>query len=102
MTKPMKVKSIASLPFDFRAYLTLVDWTGRVVRDDKRGFIPDDTPPIHERRNIQPEQWARSVRLFGSRYYLVVGPIAKMAVFWAQLERLWLKDRRFAEECFAT
>lgn len=93
---------VAGLPFDFGSDLTLVDWNGRVVRNDKRGFIPDDFPPILERLNIQPEQWARSVKYLGSRYYLAVEPIAKMADFWPHLDRLWLKGKRFAEECFAT
>ena len=31
----------ASLPFALKDYIELVDWTGRVVRQDKKGFIPN-------------------------------------------------------------
>jgi hypothetical protein len=30
------------LPFRLTDYLALVDWTGRMLRDDKRGSIPED------------------------------------------------------------
>ena len=30
----------AAIPFSFDDYLELVDATGRVIRDDKRGYIP--------------------------------------------------------------
>lgn len=30
------------LPFRFKDYLELVDWTGRIVREDKSGSIPAD------------------------------------------------------------
>jgi len=34
------------LPFHLADYLELVNWTGRGVRDDKRGAIAEDVPPI--------------------------------------------------------
>ncbi|MCP3661416.1 MAG: transposase, partial [Gammaproteobacteria bacterium] len=37
------------LPFTLVEYLELVDWSGRIIRDDKRGFIAADTPPILQR-----------------------------------------------------
>jgi hypothetical protein len=33
------------LPFRLTDYLELVDWTGRMLRDDKRGSIPEDVHP---------------------------------------------------------
>ena len=30
------------IPFAYEDYLQLVDWTGRIVRDDKRGSINKD------------------------------------------------------------
>jgi hypothetical protein len=43
--------------FAFRDYLELVDWTGRIIRNDKRGFIDNALPPILSRLQISPEQW---------------------------------------------
>jgi len=47
----------AAIPFAFDDYLELVDATGRVIRADKRGYIPGETPRILERLNIDPEQF---------------------------------------------
>ena len=47
----------AAIPFAFDDYLELVDSTGRVIREDKRGYIPGETPQILERLNIDPEQF---------------------------------------------
>jgi len=43
--------------FNFEEYLALVDWTGRIIRNDKRGHIASTLPPILSRLRISPEQW---------------------------------------------
>ena len=59
-----------AIPFAFEDYLELVDATGRVIREDKRGFIPGETPRLLERLAIDPEQFiataGRMLRQFGS------------------------------------
>jgi hypothetical protein len=50
--------------FDYQDYLELVDWSGRIVRDDKRGFIDKDLPPILARLHIAPERWRINVTQF--------------------------------------
>ena len=47
----------SGIPWSFTAYLELVDWTGRAIRDDKRGAIDGSLPPILERLSISPKQW---------------------------------------------
>jgi REP element-mobilizing transposase RayT len=37
------------LPFQLNDYLELVDWSGRILRDDKKGAIPDHLPDILQR-----------------------------------------------------
>ena len=45
------------LPFVLRDYLELVDWTGRILREDKRGKICAALPPILERLTLDQESW---------------------------------------------
>ena len=46
-----------SILFNFEAYLALVDWTGRIIRSDKRGLIDNVLPPILDRLQITADQW---------------------------------------------
>jgi hypothetical protein len=43
--------------FNFEEYLALVDWTGRIIRSDKRGHIDSALPPILDRLQITTDQW---------------------------------------------
>ena len=61
------------LPFTFTDYLMLVDWTGRAIRTDKRGHIPEALAPILQRLGLDKDQWLRQVTLFRRRGIRVVG-----------------------------
>jgi REP element-mobilizing transposase RayT len=50
--------------FDFEEYLALVDWTGRIIRSDKRGHIDNALPPILDRLQITADQWRINVTQF--------------------------------------
>ncbi|WP_394171336.1 transposase [Saccharospirillum alexandrii] len=63
----------AGLPFRLQDYLELVDWTGRQLRDDKRGSIDDSIPPILERLNIDAEHWIYNTQHFESQFKGLVG-----------------------------
>ncbi|OED39325.1 hypothetical protein AB833_15420 [Chromatiales bacterium (ex Bugula neritina AB1)] len=68
----------AGLPFNLVDYIELVDWTGRIIRDDKRGSIPDNLPPIIERLDISAEHWVELATNFESRFKGVVGTIKSL------------------------
>ncbi|QCF25354.1 transposase [Hydrocarboniclastica marina] len=61
------------LPFRLDDYLELVDWTGRQLRDDKRGAVSNSLPPILERLAIEPKHWLYMSRHFESRFKGMVG-----------------------------
>ena len=50
--------------FAFEDYLELVDWTGRVMRNDKRGYIDNALPPILHRLQLSLEQWQLNTTRF--------------------------------------
>jgi putative transposase len=58
---------VAGIPFTF------ADWTGRAIREDKRGFIPEEAPPILARLGIDENGWVETVRDYGRHFGRVVG-----------------------------
>ena len=56
------------LLFSFEDYLQLVDYTGRIIRSDKRGAIPHETPPILERLSIDLKTWIENTTGFEKNY----------------------------------
>ena len=49
-------------------------WTGRAIPADKRGFIPEDVPPILSRLGVEAESWIETVQHFRHHFYDFVGP----------------------------
>jgi REP element-mobilizing transposase RayT len=56
------------LLFSHHDYLTLVDRTGRVIREDKRGFIPQELAPILERLTMDFTTWQQNTTAFEALY----------------------------------
>ena len=61
------------LPFALKDYLELMDWTGRIIREDKRGSIPAEMPPILARLAIEPKYWIFLTTQFESKLKGLVG-----------------------------
>lgn len=70
------------LPFRLDDYLNLVDWTGRILRDGKRGTIPNHLPPILDRLAIDPKHWLFMAQHFESKFKSMVGG-------WYQLKSVY-------------
>src|SRR5690606_36061838 len=47
----------AALPFILKDYLELVDWTGRMQRSDKKGFIRITEPLLLQSLTLNGLQW---------------------------------------------
>ena len=68
----------SGLPFNLQDYLDLVDWTGRCIRDDKRGAIVPGTPKLLASLGIAEGEWLPTVTTMQARYELVMGAPEKM------------------------
>ena len=69
-------QSLVSIGYDLHDYLELVDYTGRAIRDDKRGFIVQSTPPILQRLGINPDAWLEAMGPKGIHMATVLGDTA--------------------------
>ena len=56
------------LPMTLDDYLKLLDGTGRQIRKDKRGQIPQTCAPILDRLKCSPETWLDFVQNFRLRF----------------------------------
>ncbi len=94
--------STATIPFRLRDYLALVDWSGRAIREGKRGFIPADAPSILKRLNLDAEAWevlmTRRRTLFGR----AMGKVDVMRLHAASLGQSWIRGVRASERLYST
>jgi len=61
------------LPFQLEDYLELLDWTGRIFREDKRGMISHSIPPILERLDMNSDRWKSLTTDFEQQFSHWVG-----------------------------
>jgi len=86
-----------SIPFHADDYIALVDWTGRAIRDDKRGSIPKSLPSVFERLNMTPEDWLKAVKSASHRYRLAKGPIARLKQYAQRLGKQWIRGQSYCK-----
>jgi hypothetical protein len=89
-----------ALPFRPSDYLALVDRTGRAIREDKRGHIPNELPPILVRLNIDPNHWLGQMRLDGNRFGGAVGRLESLRAYAASCGQQWLRGIRLSSCLF--
>ncbi|WP_237058456.1 transposase [Microbulbifer sediminum] len=85
------------MPFRLQDYLELVDWSGRCLREDKRGAIDSELPPILERLQIDPRHWLYLNRHFESRFKSLVGSAHAVRSACEQLGKRWTHGIRDCE-----
>ena len=90
------------LPFRLTDYLELVDWTGRILRDDKRGAISEDVPPILAQLNIDPKQWCYLSQHFESEFKSLVGTAYNIKTACQQFGQQWVHGIRACRAAFPT
>ncbi|QFU21479.1 transposase [Shewanella eurypsychrophilus] len=74
----------AGIPFHFCDYLQLIDWTGRAIRNDKKGFIDSYQPKLLNELGIAPDAWITSAKEFRRQYSGISGSWDAMCEFKKQ------------------
>jgi len=89
------------LPFSLRDYFELIDWTGRVIRDDKKGAIPADVLPILRKLGVDEKEWIGNVNHFGRRFYHVVGAVEAMRQYSDKIGQWWMQGMGCSRKLYA-
>ena len=81
-------------------YFSLVDQSGRTLRQDKRGSINPELDPILSRIGAKPESWMDIVANFGSIFRLAAGRYANLKNFADKIGVRWLSGASMARASF--
>jgi len=89
-----------ALPFTREDYLQLVDVTGRIIRNDKRGYIPEYIPNVVSRLGIKPDQWIEHIQNFGESYSACIGSVEAIADYVVRSGKHWCKGLSHSMCCY--
>jgi REP element-mobilizing transposase RayT len=95
-------KSESAIPYTFRDYLALVDWTGRLIRKDKRSAIDATLPPILNRLGIESDSWELLMSRRGTVFGRAMGKLDAMRLHAATLGQSWVRGVRRAERIYSS
>ena len=78
----------------------LLDWTGREIRENKCGAIPDNLAPILDRLGLERSNWVQTVREFGRMFKQAAGRTSWLARAAPRCSRHWFQGRTAAQAAF--
>ncbi|MGO9923801.1 MAG: transposase [Isosphaeraceae bacterium] len=88
------------LPIDTQKYIMLLDWTGREIRENKCGAIPDNLAPILDRLGLDRSNWVKTVREFGRMFKQAAGRASSLARAAPGCSRRWFQGKAAAQAAF--
>lgn len=83
-------------------YLSLLDWTARQTRADKRGATPKQFAPLFDRLGISAEIWCRLVQDFGKLFSVVAGQPSRIDEHRSKDTSRRYRSRKETRELLAT
>jgi REP element-mobilizing transposase RayT len=92
--------SSSAIPFALHEYLSLVDWTGRAIRQDKRGTIDSHLPSIANRLGIDGDAWRRAMRPRGNVFGRAMGRLDHLRLHARTLGQSWVRGAAQAVEMY--
>ena len=95
-------KSGLAIPYTLRDYLALVDWSGRLIRKDKRGAIDATLPAILSRLGIGADSWELLMGRRGAVFGRAMGKLDAMRLHAATLGQSWVRGVRWTERIYSS
>lgn len=88
------------IAFSLNDYLELADWTGRIVREDKRGYIEANTPSILQKLQLDEQTWMETMQGFSKGFHSFVGPEVQLKALCQKQKRHWVQGINVCRKLF--
>ena len=95
--RPFGSEDENSIPINLKDYLELVDWGGREVKCNKRGYIPANAPPILIRLNMNASPVLDYLARDNLPSFGALGPVIKLRAFAKSIGRKFIKGHVFGD-----
>ena len=90
------------LPFQLNDYLELVDWSGRILRENKKGAIPEHLPGILQRLDMDAKQFIYLTRNFEHPFKDLVGAAHHVRKACESIGQNWVHGMSQCETFFSS
>lgn len=94
-------KDKAGIPFTFKDYLELTDWTGRTIRENKTGFISDKQPRMLDKLGLDSETWFKVLNQYSDRLYSHLGTEQQLKSVCHESGKKWLAGIKSCRQLFS-
>ncbi|ALO34606.1 hypothetical protein CMT41_07660 [Colwellia sp. MT41] len=88
------------IAFSLLDYLTLVEETGKIMREDKRGYINPQVLPLLQQLGFSSDDWLQLAQHFGKQYHQAVGSVNELSAFAAHTNKKWIGGHRQQTQIF--
>jgi hypothetical protein len=89
--RPLAEKEGNAIPFSLKDYLESVDWGGREVKRNKRGYIPANAPPILTRLRMDAAPVLEYLAKDDLASFGALGPVSMLRAFAKSIGRKFIK-----------
>ena len=81
--------TFSALPFNLKDYIDLVDWTGRAVREDKRGVIDINRPKLLSQLGLTAKQWLALSIDIQKQSFAAIGSLDRIKTYNDRQGKRW-------------
>jgi hypothetical protein len=99
---PIEESKSAFLKMELEKYISLVEWTGKQIKKNKRGSIPIELNSVFERLEIDKKKWLRCVKAYGSVFHRIAGRTEDIVSHAKMAGKKWFWGVKKIEHVFAT
>jgi hypothetical protein len=95
----LNADSAKGMPYTLLDYVELVDWTARIIRADKKGAIPRQTPSILQRLGFSAAEFHKHMQVQAMTRSTAIGQVERLKAYAISLKKRCVKGVRMPAMC---